>query len=126
MQAVFTSWKVWVAGLLSWAIPFFGSFPFYDPVTGLMIPLIFFKSIMVVFGALCGTALLVWVFRALRPSLAIAVTVGCLWLGINWALDVVALLPMAGMEIGTWFTDIGLRYLTIPIIATGMGFVANR
>lgn len=126
MQAVFTSWRVWLGGVLSWAIPFFGSFPFYDPVEGLMVPLIVFKSIMVVLGALCGTALLVWVFRSLRPALGAAIVLGCLWLGINWLLDIVALVPMAGMDLGTWFVEIGLRYLTIPIIATGMGMVAAR
>ena len=126
MRTVFSDWRVWLGGLLSWALPFFGSFPFYDPATGLMIPLTLFKSIMIVFGALCGTALLVWVFRARRPDLAGAIAIGCLWLAINWGFDVVALLPMSGMAITTWFTDIGLRYLTIPIIATGMGLVAGK
>ena len=126
MQAVFTNWRVWLGGVLSWVIPFFGSFPFYDPVEGLMVPLIVFKSIMVVLGALSGTALLVWVFRALKPALGAAIVIGCLWLGINWLLDIVALVPMAGMDIGTWFVEIGLRYLTIPIIAAGMGMVSIR
>lgn len=126
MQKIVLSWKVWGAGLLSWAIPFFGSFPFYDPREGLMIPLILFKSIMVVLGALAGTALLVWVFRSLRPSVTMALAVGLLWMGLNWILDIAALLPMSGMDFGTWFTDVGIRYLTIPIIAGGMGLVANR
>ena len=126
MQAVIGDWRVWLGGVLSWVLPFIGSFPFYDPVSGLMIPLIMFKSIMIVFGSLVGTALLVWVFRKGKPTLAGAIAIGCLWLVINWGLDLVALLPMSGMDIGTWFTDIGLRYLTIPIMATGMGLVAGK
>lgn len=122
---IISSWKVWVGGLASWLIPFFGSFPFYDPQTGLMVPLILFKSIMVVLGALSGTLLLVWVFRAVRPTFLGALVIGFVWLGINWALDLAALLPMSGMDPGTWFTDIGLRYFTIPIIAGGMGLVAR-
>ena len=126
MRKIFVSWKIWVAGLLSWAIPFVASFPFYDPQQGLMIPLILFKSIMIVVGTLSGTLLLVWMFRALAPALTGALAIGLLWLSINWALDIAVLVPMSGTDIGTWFTDIGLRYLTIPIIAGGMGLVANR
>ena len=126
MAAIFRNWRTSVLGLLSWAIPFFGSFPFFDPDQGLLIPLILFKSIMVVLGTLVGVALLVWLFRTLKPSLFSGLVVGLYWLAINWALDVLVLVPMTGSDIGTWFTEIGLRYLSIPIIAIGMGLIADR
>jgi hypothetical protein len=48
------------------------------------------------------------------------------WLRINRALDAVVLLPLSGMEAGTYMAQIGLRYLTIPIIAVGIGYAAAQ
>ena len=126
MGSVLRNWRVSVFGLLSWLVPFLASIPFYSPQQGLMIPLILFKSIMIVIGTLVGVALLVWVFRSVRPTLASGLVIGLYWLLINWALDIVVLVPMAGSDIGTWFGDIGLRYLSILFIAVGMGLVAGR
>ncbi len=42
---------------------------------------------------------------------------------ISIVLDLAVLLPMSGMAIVPYFTDIGLRYLIIPIITVGMGYL---
>lgn len=126
MASVFTNWRTSVFGLLSWAIPFFASFVFFSPDQGLTIPLILFKSIMIVFGSLSGVALLVWLFRSVRPGFMSGLIVGLYWLAINCVLDIAILVPMSGTGIGPWFTDIGLRYLVFPIIAIGMGLVADQ
>ncbi len=125
MRTIFTNWRVSVFGLLSWLVPFLASFVFFSPDTGLVIPLILFKSIMIVVGTLTGVALLVWVFRSVPPSLMSGVVIGAYWLVINWVLDLAVLVPMSGDDIPTWFGDIGLRYLSILIIATGMGLVGS-
>jgi hypothetical protein len=41
-------------------------------------------------------------------------------------LDAVVLLPLSGMGAGTYMAQIGLRYLTIPIIAIGIGSAAEQ
>ena len=38
----------------------------------------------------------------------------------------VVLLPLSGMDAGTYMAQIGLRYLTIPIIAIGIGYAAAQ
>lgn len=126
MQNPLLNWRVSVAGFLSWAIPFFGSFVFFDPNQGLMIPVIVFKSIMIVIGTLAGTALLVWVFRFVRPTLMSGIAIGIYWLILNWGLDIIVLVPMSGESVGTWFVETGMRYLSIAIIAIGMGLVASQ
>lgn len=126
LRPILADWRTHIAGLLSWAVPFFGSFPFFSPETGLIVPLLLFKSIMVVLGALTGVLLLVWVFRRIEPTLISGLVIGVYWLAINWILDIAVLIPMSGSTFDAWFTEIGLRYLTLPIIAVGMGWVANR
>lgn len=124
MTKIFTNWRTTVFGLLSWAIPFAASIPFYGP-HGLMIPLLLFKSIMIVIGALAGVVLLVWLFRHIRPSLGTGLAIGLCWLILNWLLDILVLLPLSGDPITSWFANIGLRYLVLPIVAIGMGAIAD-
>ena len=138
MGTVFSSWRTTVFGLLSWAIPFAASIPFFSPEGGLIVPQPLFKSLMVVIGSGAGLLLLVWLFRHIRPTLASGLAVGLYWLalnsarvipdfgGFNWVLDILVLLPLSGDPLGVWFMDIGLRYLTLPLIAVAIGYVAER
>ena len=115
-----------VLGLLSWVIPFVVSFAFFGPGGTLMIPLVLFKSLMVVvFGAL-GAVLLILAFAKIRPTLRSGLAIGFYWFAINVVLDLVILVPMSGMGMGEWVADIGLRYLMIPTMAAAIGFVAER
>jgi hypothetical protein len=113
-------------GVASWALPFLAAFAFYDSTGALAAPQPLFKSAMVVIGALFGTGLLVLAFRWGKPSFASGLALGLLWLAINLALDIAVLLPMSGMAMGDYLVDIGLRYLTLPIVAAGMGAVGAR
>ena len=45
---------------------------------------------------------------------------------INWVFDGLVLLPMSGMDASTYFAQIGIRYLVIPVISVSMGFVLER
>jgi hypothetical protein len=65
-------------------------------------------------------------FRRLRPSTGLGLGIGVLWLAINWGLDLLILLPLSGMSAANHAEEIGLRYLLLPIIATGMGAAAGR
>lgn len=126
LTRIFTDWRTTVAGLLSWAIPFFAAFPFFSPEGGLIVPQPLFKSIMVVVGTVVGVALLVWMLRRFGASLMVGLVIGLYWLLINWVLDIVVLLPMSGSSLTEWFYDIGIRYLSLPIVAAGMGWVGRK
>lgn len=113
-------------GLASWLLPFLVSFLFIDRAGQFLIPQPLFKSIMVVLGGGIGTALLAIAFRQVTPTLRSGLALGLLWLCINLALDIVVLVPMMKVSVTTYVQDVGLRYLLIPIIAAGIGLVAER
>ena len=114
-------------GFLSWLIPFLASIPFYSMQGGLLVDVFLFKSIMIVVGSLVGTVLMVVLFLRIHESyLREGILIGFSWLLINWVLDALVLVPMSGMNAATYFSQIGIRYLVIPIIAIGMGFVLER
>jgi hypothetical protein len=114
-------------GFLSWLIPFLVSIPFYSMQGVLLVDVFLFKSIMIVVGSLVGTVLMVVLFLRLREGyLREGILIGFSWLVINWVMDSLVLLPMSGMDAATYFSQIGIRYLVIPIIAIGMGFILER
>lgn len=118
--------RMLLLGLASWAIPFVVSIAFFDRSGTLAIALPLFKSIMVVVGGGVGAALFVFAFRHVTPTLKTGLSLGFLWLAINYALDIAILIPMSGDSFGGWFQSIGLRYLMIPIMGATIGTVAAR
>ena len=110
-------------GFLTWLLPFFASFFFYDPSAARMtIDNDFFKSIMVVFSTLVGTLLLVKYFDSVKKDyVKEGLIAGLAWAAMNWALDFMVLVPMMKVDTPAYFMSIGLRYLMVPIIAVGMG-----
>jgi hypothetical protein len=113
-------------GLASWLIPFLVSSLFFDRTGQLLIEQPLFKSIMVVVGGGSGVVLLAVAFKRLIPSAASGLALGSYWLPINLLLDVLVLVLVMKMPIMLYVTDIGVRYLLMPIISTGMGAVAVR
>ncbi len=49
-----------------------------------------------------------------------------IWIGINWLLDLVALLPFTGQSIGRYFLETGLRYLALGATTLALGFVLSQ
>ena len=126
LKDILSDYRVWLLGLASWAIPFVLAFLFFDQSGQLAIAQPLFKSLMVLIGGGTGVALLVAAFRWAEPTLNTGLIIGCLWLAINLLLDILVLVPMAGMTTSDYIQDIGLRYLLIPIVAAGMGYVGGR
>ena len=114
-------------GLITWIVPFVTSFLFFNMETQqLSINELFFKSIMIVEGGLIGVFLLVHYFRKISDRFVKeGLIIGLCWFLINIVLDVVVLLPTSQMDFDTYFQQIGMRYLLIPIIGVGMGYVAR-
>ncbi len=115
-------------GIILWIVPFFASFPFVDSQGNYTVPETFFKSIMVVVGSAVGVVLAVAYFGSIRRDFfGVGVVIGFVWLAVNLGLDLV--MVYAGffkMSYAQYFTDIGLRYLSIPIYTVGMGYVLRR
>jgi hypothetical protein len=118
--------KIGLYGFLTWLIPFVISFFFYDRSGQPTMDIFFIKSILLVVSSLFGAYLLIVYFKQLKDDfLKEALIVGVSWLSINWLLDVVILLPMAKISIAAWFTQIGLRYLVIPVFSISIGYIAQ-
>ncbi len=114
-------------GFLVWLIPFVAAFAFYSRDGELAIDIFLFKTIMIIVGALIGAYLLVRYFRKVEQNhLREGVYVGLLWLVMNWALDFATLVPMNDMAASAYFSEIGLRYLTMPIFAVAIGAVLQK
>lgn len=120
--------KIILFGLLLWIVPFLASFPFVDASGRFLIPETFFKSVMVVVGTFVGVVLAVRFFQSiLKDHLREGVVIGIVWLAISLALDLV--LVRAGffpMSVYQYFTDIGLRYISIPIYTIGLGYALEQ
>lgn len=114
-------------GALTWLIPLIVAIPFYSPGGGLLVDVFLFKSVMIVVGGIAGALLLVLWFGGVRSEyLREGVTVGVVWLVMNWALDLLVLVPASGMDVAAYFGQIGLRYLLIPTMAIAIGSSTGR
>lgn len=111
-------------GVILWVIPYVTAIPLLplmnsDPV--------FFKTIMVVEGALVGSVLASLYFVTLqRDFLREAIVLSVVWMVVNWLLDYVALLPFSGQSLPRYFVEIGFRYLAIGWLVLAIGFVLER
>jgi hypothetical protein len=121
------SFRLLAYGGLTWLIPFLAAVPFYSPGGALLVDVFFFKSVMIVVGGITGAALLVLWFGGVRSGyLREGAIVGGVWLAMNWALDLLVLVPISGMDMATYFGQIGLRYLLIPTMSIAIGYCTGR
>ncbi|MFC1823531.1 hypothetical protein ACFL9T_12545 [Thermodesulfobacteriota bacterium] len=119
--------KILLFGFLAWLIPFVVSIFFYSKEGKPIVDIFLFKSIMIVVGAITGAFLMVLYLKKLtRNYLNEAIIIGLSWFAINIILDLIILLPMMKVSIGTYFAQIGLRYLVIPVMSIAMGYVAEN
>jgi hypothetical protein len=102
-------------GLFSWLIPFLISF-FVFPLKKSNAPL--FSTVMYLVVLATAGVLLMFYFRRRTVSVLEAAAVGTLWLAINLSLDypMFAFGPMKMTPLG-YYSEIGLVYLTYPILA---------
>lgn len=115
-------------GFLAWLIPFVASIFFYSEEGGLTIDIFLFKTIMIVVGSTFAAFLLVSYFKNIYADyIKEGIIVGVVWLAINILLDLLILIPLSGMSIEDYFTQIGLRYLVMPVMSIMVGkAIANN
>ena len=71
--------------------------------------------------------LIVRLFRTIeRDYIREAIVTGIVWLFANWVLDLIVLVGMLGMTLPDYATQIGLRYLVIPVMVIVAGVVAEE
>jgi hypothetical protein len=114
-----TSWRrAILLGLLVWAIPFVVAL-FAFPLKQSNYPL--FESIMPV--ALSATVVFcsLWYFRGSAASVVEGTLLGCVWLLISLAFDLPLMLsPPMNYSAVQYASDVGVTYLLMPIITTGI------
>ena len=116
-----------IYGFLVWLIPFLVAIPFYSPGGDILFDEQLFKSIMIVTGAIVGAFLLVKYFKGISGVyIREGFIIGGVWLIINWILDLIILLPLNGMSPYTYFSQIGIRYLMIPVMSIMAGYIASN
>ncbi len=115
-------------GFLVWLIPFVASIFFYTREGGLTIDVFLFKTIMIVIGSISAAFLLVFYFKTINTGyFKEGISAGIIWFSVNILLDLVVLIPMSGMPVADYFTQIGLRYLAIPAMCIAVGTsLANK
>jgi hypothetical protein len=115
-------------GILAWLIPFLISVLFVDMEGNFIIPEIFFKSIMIVVGSFVAVILAVKYYKSIKDDFVQeGMILGIIWFIISIAIDLVMVFSnFFQMTVLEYFTEIGLRYLCIPIFTIGLGYALNQ
>ncbi|EMY78917.1 hypothetical protein LEP1GSC060_0853 [Leptospira weilii serovar Ranarum str. ICFT] len=119
--------RIFSYGFLVWLIPFMVAIPFHTKDGKLQTDLFLFKTVMILVGTLTGCVLLASLaLKISGKKFPVLLSAGLIWLGINWGLDFLILIPMSKMNAGDYFIQIGLRYLTMIFISFTIGWVVDR
>ena len=119
--------KILGFGFLTWLIPFVAGFFCYSRDGQPLFDVFLVKTIMLLVASLFGTLLLVvYLCKTTSRFLRESMIVGGTWLLVNWILDFVVLVPMMKIDVGTYFAQIGLRYLLIPMTSIALGYVLEK
>ena len=118
--------RILLLGLLTWVVPFFAGFFFYDRTGQLAVDIYLFKSIMIIVGGLIGSVAIAVFFKKIHSQfIKQAIIAGFSWFVINILFDILFLLPMSKMNMDDYIAQIGLRYLFIPIMCILCGYLLN-
>jgi hypothetical protein len=112
-------------GLLIWLVPFavaLAAFPVKQSWRSL------FESIMpLTLALIVVTCAVAYFHRAATPSQREGLLLGGIWMAMSVAIDLPLMLsPPISYTLGEYAADIGLTYLMIPVITTGIAWAAAR
>lgn len=116
--------RLFFFGLFVWMVPFVVAFPFYSSTGELTIDVFLFKSIMIL-TLVATTAFLSAVYfkKTNRATISSSLMAGLIWLLIPVLLDFLILIPISEMSTPDYMKQIGMRYLVVPVIVVGQGWV---
>ncbi len=118
--------RIVLFGFVIWLVPFLAGWGMVDETGQFTMEVSTAKTIFMLIGAVLGAYLIVRLFRLIdRDYWRWAWTIGIVWMGISWVLDIAVLLPLSGETIGEWFAATGARYFTILIMALLAAAVAT-
>ncbi|MDD1774612.1 MAG: hypothetical protein LUQ24_03710 [Methanobacterium sp.] len=118
--------KLILFGFLIWLVPFLISLLIF-PLKSTVNPL--FESIMpVVISATVVCLAYLYLTGIEKDYLKEGLTAGVTWLIISLIIDLILFLPASPMQMSftSYIMDIGITYLMIPIITTGMGMTTQN
>jgi hypothetical protein len=119
--------KALIFGFLTWLLPFIFSFFLYSREGELLINMDVFKSMMVVVSMTIAIIFLVKYFKNVKGNyLRNGGYLGLIWFVINLLLDIVILLPLSGMPMQEYVNQIAIRYLAIPVVTIGFGYILEK
>ncbi|MFA6269524.1 MAG: hypothetical protein WC652_06925, partial [archaeon] len=110
--------KLFGYGFILWLIPFLISFLFFDMQGKLTASAGLFNSVMsVVIIIVMAVLLLKYTKKISVNYLQESINAGIVWFLMSIILDILILVPMAKIDLGIYFTDIGLGYVVILVVA---------
>lgn len=118
--------KIVLYGFLVWFVPFLISFFFY-PLKTSGSPL--FESIMPLIITIIVVVLAYLYLKGIEKNFIMeGVMIGGAWFIISIAIDLVLFLPPSPMQMNfiNYMMDIGVTYLMIPVITSGMGYMSQN
>ncbi len=118
--------KIVLFGFLVWLIPFAVSFFIYPLKTPMYS---FFESIMSVLIAVAAIILSYLYFKDIKTNFVMeGILTGIVWFIIAIIIDLLMFMPASPMHMN--FTDymmtVGIKYLIIPVVTVGTGYVAQN
>ena len=113
--------KMLVFGAIIWAVPWVLSIA----LSSLMkTDEIFYKSIIIVVAAFVWFLFAYIYFKSVDKNFIVeGITIGLLWFAISIVLDLILTVPFIDGGVAVFFKEIGLRYLTMPIMGLFIGMI---
>ncbi len=86
-----------------------------------------FKTIMIVASTIIGTLMFIHYFGKVESNfLSEGITIGIVWFVVNMVLDLIVLVGMLKTPLVEYLLGTGLRYINIPVMSSGIGFILSR
>jgi len=120
------SLKIVLYGFLVWLIPFAVSFIIY-PIKTPFYSL--FESILSVLIAISAVIFSYFYFKSIKQNyINEGIIIGITWLLINIIIDLFLFMPVGPMQMSfnNYMMSIGPKYLIIPAITIGFGYITNN
>ena len=118
--------KIVLFGFLIWLIPFAVSFFIY-PIKAPMYSL--FESIMSVLIAAAAVIFSYLYFKNIKTNFVMeGIITGIVWFIIAIVIDLLMFMPASPMHMNfnDYMMTVGVKYLIIPVVTIGLGYVAQN